>query len=240
MPNIYGKCCLCDDTNAVTENLYTADGTIADPLRTVDIDTGSLTFANGDVELDTVNLNIQNTSTLQANGNPGNDGDTLQKVGGLVTWAPAPSTTLNNIAVHLPNPTYFFPTSLSNVNLATVYGTSQQYTLAGGIVSLNNVATEQVYVSLYANVRLSDSGTSFNIYIAINGVNTLAFRTQKIQAGDTNHYTSININSKLVIPAGGQITVRSQRAVGSGTMQIDPTSFNPTYSFMLTIVQIPS
>ena len=239
MPNVYGTCCLCDDPNAVTENLYTADGTIADPVRTVDIDTGSLTFANGDIELDTVNLNIQNTSTLQANGDPGSANDILQKDGSNnLVWAPAPSTSLNNIAVHTPV-AYFFPTTLGNVNLSAVYGTSQQYTLAGG-VSLNNVATEKVHISLWASVRVGDSATSFNIYILLNGTNTFSFRTQKIQAGDTNHYTQININANLDVPPGGQITVQSQRAVGTSTLQVDSTAFNPYYAFQLSINQVPT
>ena len=188
----------------------------------------------------TANVSVTPNSIVDTLASSGTAGQVLQKSdpGNTLIWGPSPgSYVANGITAHLPTPAYFFPTARAIVQLAGTVGTSVNYSLASNVVSINNAVSEIINVNFYANVRVSDSSTFFNFYILVDGVDTVSYRTQYIQAGATNVYTSVNMNARLTVNPGAQIRIECQRAVGAGTMQIDPTGFNPVYAGLLSISQ---
>ena len=135
-------------------NIPTINSTSISAVTNVDTGTVNATTLNSQT---LSSVNIRDTSLSL-----GTAGQYLQKSnpGNALVWGSIPIASPNNIAVSLPT-AYFFPTTLSNINLNAVFGTSQQYTLASPTINLNNVATEKVHLTFWANVRVSDSATSF-------------------------------------------------------------------------------
>ena len=169
----------------------------------------------------TANVSVTPNSIVDTLASSGTAGQVLQKSdpGNTLIWGPSPgSYVANGITAHLPTPAYFFPTARAIVQLAGTVGTSVNYSLASNVVSINNAVSEIINVNFYANVRVSDSSTFFNFYILVDGVDTVSYRTQYIQAGATNVYTSVNMNARLTVNPGAQIRIECQRAVGAGTL----------------------
>ena len=208
-------------------------------INTTTLNTNAV-FANDLSSVNTSTGTLSTTNIVDTAFSSGTAGQVLQKSnpGNALIWGPAPASYVaNGLTAHLPNPSYFFPTARAIIQLAGTVGTSVNYSLASNVVSINNVVSEIINVNFYANVRVSDSSTFFNFYLLVDGVDTVSYRTQYLQAGATNVYTSVNMNARLTVNPGAQIRLECQRAVGAGTMQIDPTGFNPVYAGLLSISQ---
>jgi len=191
MKNIYGSCC-CDSgssTPTVDTNIYNTDGVVTDAIRTADLDTNTLTFVDGTIQLNNIDMNFQTTSDLQVNNDPGSAGEVLQKniTTNQLEWGPVlANSDINNITIFQTTAgaaTSVAPGASGQLIFNSFFDSTAMFSLfSWDIVNLrsgfNNLGTFLVTIEININYSSTTNGSyTLSLVSNIADVNGRVFST---------------------------------------------------------------
>lgn len=218
-------------------NIYNSDGTVTGN-RIVNIGTNKINFTNG-------NLNLETSSQLEFNSDPGSAFDYLQKDNSNnPIWAPL--TQKHSLLASRFQP-YIFPaagTLLFNTqNLAIQYTVN---TLTG-IISLNNSSNETIMIDFnLASAVVSDSSTKFRFdIIKTDGTGTQTLttgETELCQSGGIGENVNLHLHTFNGVEPNTTLRVDVTRVAGTGSLTANPLTGNNSvmrpHTIALSILQI--